>query len=66
VPIVTVAVPDVEILAGEIEQSVEENAEGTEQDNDTVPENEFSAVIERVVLPEEPRPMVIAEGLTDS
>ena len=54
------------MLAGKIEQSLAENVEGTEQESVTVPENEFTAVIETVALLEEPRLIVIVDGLTES
>ena len=62
-PIVTVLVPDVEKLAGATEQL---SVAGAEQDNITVPENEFSAATVSVLAAEALPVIVTALGLADS
>jgi hypothetical protein len=66
VPIVTVAVPDVEIVDGEIAQSDEAKVDGTEQESVTVPVNEFKAATVSVVVAEALRLTVSEAGLTES
>jgi hypothetical protein len=66
VPMVTVAVPEAEIIDGEMEQSLAAKSDGAEQDNVTVPVKEFSGVTVRVVVALEGGSTVTEAGLTES